>query len=87
MRKGFGFLKNIVWLTQLGLSIAAPIVLCVLGSVWLMDRFQLGAWVIALGVLLGVGGAFSSLWRSLKAMDREARSDDQDSGVGFNQHK
>ncbi len=87
MRKGFGFLKNIVWLTQLGLGIAAPVVLCVLGSVWLRDRFGLGGWVVAVGVLLGVGGAFASLWQNLREMDRQARADDRDAGTGFNEHK
>lgn len=87
MRKGFGFLKNIVWLTQLGLGIAAPIVLAVLGSVWLRDRFGLGGWVVALGVLLGVGAGFVSLWRGLREMDRQAREDDRDSGTNFNEHE
>ncbi len=87
MRKGFGFLKNIVWLTQLGLRAAAPTVLCVLGSVWLRDRFGLGAWVIVLGVLLGVGASFAALWQNLKELDRQAKEDDASPGVGFNDHK
>lgn len=87
MRKGFGFLKNIVWLTQLGLGVAAPIVLGVLGSVWLRNRFGLGGWVVALGTVLGVGGSFAALWQDLKEMDRQAREDDRDSGAGFNEHK
>ena len=45
MKKGFGFLRNIVWLTQLGLSVAAPPVL------------------------------------------GQAKEDDDDPGVGFNDHK
>lgn len=87
MKKGFGFLKNIVWLTQLGLSVAAPIVLGVLGSVWLRDRFGLGGWVVVVGTVLGVGAAFVSLWRDLREMDRQAREDDRGSGTGFNEHK
>lgn len=87
MKKGFGFLKNIVWITQLGLSVAAPVVLCVLGSVWLRNRFDLGAWVIVLGVLLGVGASFAALWQNLKELDRQAKDDDADPGVGFNDHK
>lgn len=80
-------MKNIVWLTQLGLSIAAPIVLCVLGSVWLRDRFALGGWVVALGVILGVGASFASLWQNLRALDRQAREDDPDAGANFNDHR
>ncbi len=87
MRKGFAFLKNIVWLTQLGLSVAAPILLCVLGAVWLRNRLDWGAWVIVLGVLLGVGAAFAALWRTLRELDRQAKEDDADPGVGFNEHK
>ena len=87
MKKDFGFLKNIVWLTQLGLSIAAPIVLCVLGSVWLRNRFALGGWVVALGTFLGVGAAFVALWQNLREMDRQAREDDRDAGTNFNEHK
>ena len=62
-------------------------VLCVLGSVWLRDRLELGAWVIVLGVLLGVGGSFAALWQNLKELDRQAKEDDDDPGVGFNDHK
>ena len=87
MKKGVGFLKNIVWLTQLGLSVAAPIVLCVWLTVWLRDRFALGGWVVVIGVVLGVGAAFVSLWQSLREMDRQAKEDDGDHGVGFNEHK
>ncbi len=87
MRKGFGFLKNIVWITQLGLSVAAPIVLCVLGSVWLGNRFGLGPWVVAVGTLLGIGAAFAALWQNLRELERQAKEDDNDPGVGFNDHK
>ncbi len=87
MRKGYGFLKSIVWLTQLGLSIAAPLVLCVLGSVWLRNRFGLGGWAVALGAVLGVGASFISLWQSLKAMERQMGEDDSDHGANFNDHR
>lgn len=87
MRKGFGVLSAIVWLTQFGISVVGPVVLCVWGAVWLRNRFDLGAWIVIVGVLLGLGGAATSLWSSLKAMDRQAKSDDKDSGVGFNDHK
>lgn len=87
MKKGFGFLKNLVWLTQLGLGIAAPPVLCVLGAVWLRDRFALGGWAVALGVVLGLGGSFASLWQSLREMDRQARGDDPEAGANFNDHR
>ena len=52
--------RELVWLTQLGLSIVCPLLLCLLGAVWLRDRFGFGNWVIFLGIALGLGGAFSA---------------------------
>ena len=88
MNERFRFLKNLVWMTQLGLSIAAPLVLCILGAVWLRDRFGWGGWVVALGILIGLGAAVSSLWSSFKSIQRQAGEEDKgDPGVSFNDHK
>lgn len=53
----FRVLQNLTWLTQLGLSLAVPPLLCLLGAGWLARRFSLGAWVWALAILLGLGAA------------------------------
>ena len=29
----------LIWLTQLGISVAVPLALCTLGAAWLRDRF------------------------------------------------
>lgn len=55
-----GILRELVWLTQLGFSIVSPLLLCLLGSLWLRDHLALGGWIVVLGVLLGLGGAFSA---------------------------
>ena len=46
-------LNMIIWLTQLGLSVAMPLVVFVWGAVWLMERFDLGLWVLFCGIGLG----------------------------------
>ena len=57
-KKGwFSVLQNLSWLTQLGLSLAAPPVLCLLGAGWLARRFSLGPWVYFAAIVLGVGAA------------------------------
>ena len=38
-------LHMLVWLTQTGISVAAPPGGFLLGAIWLRDRFGLGAWV------------------------------------------
>ena len=34
--------RHLVWLTQFGLSVVIPPVLCILGAVWLKRQFALG---------------------------------------------
>ena len=63
-------LSMIVWLTQLGFSVALPPVGFILLAVWLRDRFAWGNWVIWVGGILGVVGAVDGLRNSLKAMER-----------------
>ena len=41
--------RHLVWLTQFGLSIVIPPVLCIMGAVWLQRQFALGGWVVAGG--------------------------------------
>ena len=69
----------IVWITQLGLSVAFPLAGFVLGAVWLRERFTLGAWVLVVGIVLGLAGAVDGLRTSLKAMERLSRDKNEKS--------
>lgn len=80
----------LIWLTQLGFSVAAPLVLCTLGALWLRDRFCLGPWVILVGIGLGFWLAIDGFRSSLKAMNRmgKPRHKDQDEPpISFNDHQ
>ena len=80
-------LSLLIWLTQLGLSVAIPPAVFVLLAVWLRNRFQLGAWVIILGAALGAVFAVDGLRQSLKSMDRTAGNDQEEKPpLGFNDH-
>jgi len=62
--------RSLAWLTQLGLSIAAPPLLCVWVCLRLQSRFSLGSWVVILGILLGLGGSISSAMTFYRMMMR-----------------
>ena len=84
-------MKNIsliVWLTQLGMSVAVPPAGFILLAVWLKNRFDLGLWVIWIGIILGLIGAIDGLRTSLKAMERLSKDKPEDSSppVSFNDH-
>ena len=71
-------LSLLVWFSQLAISVAVPLGGAVWLSVWLYDRYQLGTWVIVLGVVLGLWWAIDGLRTSLKAMERLARQDSEE---------
>ena len=79
----------IVWLTQLGLSVALPPADFILLAVWLRDRFAWGDWVLWVGILLGVICAADGLRNSLKTMARLAKDkpeERKEPPVAFNDH-
>jgi hypothetical protein len=78
----------IVWLTQTGMSVAAPPAGFILLALWLRNTFALGDWVIWVGVLFGVVGAVNGLRDSLRALERLSRKDKKDPPppVSFNDH-
>lgn len=81
-------LPLLVWLTQLGLSVAAPLAGFVLLAVWLRNRWGWGDWVIWAGIALGAVLAVDGLRHSLKQMSRlsKGRKDPQPPPVSFNEH-
>lgn len=84
-------MKNLgllVWLTQLGLSVAMPLGGFVLLAVWLRQRFDWGPWVVILGLVLGIVGAIDGLRSSLKDMERMAKDDKKEKPpLSFNDHE
>lgn len=82
-------LKLLVWLTQLGISVAAPLGGFVWLGIWLHRRFGWGVWVILLCILFGLVSAADGLRISLKAMERMAgdKKDTDAPPVSFNNHE
>lgn len=82
-------LRELTWLTQLGFSIVSPLLLCVLGSAWLRERFSLGCWVVVLGLLLGLSGALSAgltFFRHTQHLDQEDTQKKGPPSISFNEH-
>ena len=82
-------LTLLVWLSQLGLSVAFPLAGFVLLAVWLRSSFGWGDWVIWCGAVVGVVSAVDGLRSSLKLMSRMAKDRQEDKTpppVSFNNH-
>ena len=82
-------LNMLVWLTLLGLSVAGPLAGFVLLALWLRRQFDLGIWVLILGIILGISGAIDGFRVSMKAMEQMSKHKPGETGpppVSFNDH-
>ena len=80
-------LNLLIWMTQLGISVAVPPVVFVLLGVWLRNRFALGSWVVIAAVAVGLICAINGLRSSLKVMERMTEDKKQEQPpVSFNDH-
>lgn len=85
-------MKNVnllIWLTQLGISVAAPLGGFIWLGIWLRQRFDLGIWAVLVCIFVGLVCAIDGLWVSLKAMERMAndKKDQEPPPVSFNDHE
>lgn len=81
-------LNLLVWLTQLGLSVAVPPILLIWLGIWLRNDCGWGGWILWVCIILGGVLAIDGLRTSLKAMERLSKSkkDDGPPPVSFNDH-
>lgn len=80
-------LHLLVWLTQLGLSTAVPLAGFVVLAVWLRNRYDLGLWVIFVGIGLGLFCAVDGFVRNLKALDGLSKDKKaEEPPVSFGEH-
>lgn len=82
-------LSLLVWLTQLGLSTAAPLAGFTLLGVWLRNRYDLGLWVVLVGIGLGIFGAVDGLrtsMRTLEKLSKKAQKNADKPSLNFNDH-
>ena len=62
-------LNMLVWLMQLGLSVVMPPVGFTWLALYLRERFDLGLWVLFVGLAIGFISAVDGFRYSLKAME------------------
>jgi len=78
----------LVWITQLGLSVAVPPVLFIGLAVWLRDSCQWGGWVLWVGIALGIYCAVTGFVSSLRTLSRLSGDQKKEPpNVAFNDHE
>lgn len=83
-------MKNVnllIWLTQLGLSVAVPLAGFLFLGIWLHNSCGWGQWTVWAGVILGVITGADGLRQSLRAMARMSGERKKETPpVSFNDH-
>lgn len=79
-------LEDLVWLTQLGLTMLLPLVLCLGGCWWAVGHWGWPLWVYLPVVLLGLAAGAQNFWVFAKEHLKKAEKD-KPRRVGFNTHR
>ncbi|MCD8083519.1 MAG: AtpZ/AtpI family protein [Clostridiales bacterium] len=79
-------LRQMSLLGQLGLSLAAPLLLCLFVCYWIHTRFGVGVWVYIPGFFFGLGGSFAGAYRLYLAHTRDGEKE-SGQAVSFNEHR
>lgn len=77
----------LVWLTQLGLSVAFPLAGFVVLGFWLHQHLGWGSWTVWCGIALGLVCAITGFRDCLKALSKFSHpKNENDTSVSFNSH-
>lgn len=60
----------LVWLTQLGFSVAIPLAGFVFLAAWLRQTYELGKWVLIVGIILGLYCAIHGFIQNMKMLSK-----------------
>ena len=81
-------LQNITLISQLGLSLLMPLLICMFACYWLNTRAGVPAWIYIPGMILGLGSSGMTAYKTyLSVMRREKKTDHSEQGPAFNEHK
>jgi len=64
-------IKALSMLTQVGITLITPILLCILFASWLVRKLGIGSWVVILGAVIGAASGFLNLWKQFKAIVKD----------------
>ena len=78
----------LIWLTQLGLSVAMPLAGFILLGIWLHQSCGMGVWTVWAGIGIGLGSAISGFRNAIRAMAQMSkdRKNNEPPPVSFNDH-
>lgn len=85
MKNWADIFKNITMLTQFGLSLITPLLVCLGVCWWLSSRMGLGGWIFIPGFFFGMGGSGMVAYKLYLSITTRQKKEKK-SKVSFNRH-
>ncbi len=82
-----GVYKQLVMVSQFGLSLVMPLLLCLLLCAWLTWRFEIGLWIYLPGFVFGLGASFTTAYKFYLSIEKSEDDSQEKKRVSFNRHK
>lgn len=79
-------IKHITTLTQFGLSLITPLLLCLGLCVWLSQRMGIGGWIYIPGFFFGMGGSAMVAYKLYLGVTKRQKKEKTKKKVSFNRH-
>ena len=87
MKNWSELIKNLTMLTQFGLSLFTPLILCI-GVSWYLDTHTgIGGWIYIAGFFFGLGGSGMFAYKTFKKVTGKTKKKDNSKGISFNRHE
>lgn len=79
MDNKYKHMKAAAYITQFGLSMVSPIILCLIFALWLKNSFNVGNWVVLAAILLGTAASCVTMVNYIKIVKKEmgGKNDDE----------
>ncbi|MGN0323297.1 MAG: AtpZ/AtpI family protein [Oliverpabstia sp.] len=79
-------LRNITALTQFGLSLITPLLLCLGLCWWISSQMGVGAWVYIPGFFFGIGGSAMVAYKLYLSVIKKDKKEKKKNKISFNRH-
>lgn len=70
--------KYLSLLTQFGLSIATPPIICIFAALFIQKKFSTGDWIVIVSLVVGLISSGCSFYDFIKKFSKKAKSGDKD---------
>lgn len=86
MKNSVRFFTGITLLSQFGISLTAPLLICLFLCSMLTTHTGLGIWIYIPGFFLGLGSSAMTAWKFFQYVMKKNQTSEQATGISFNEH-